>query len=99
MSSVVVQRVYLGAMAATLLVVSFLSFTQPIPVTARPEEQQVLYAQVPTALDPDGAPPVAAPAKGEGSALAYLTVPRFGKNWLWTVVEGINLDDLDLGPG
>jgi sortase A len=86
-------------MAATLLAVSFMSFTTPLPVTARPEEQAELYAQVPAALDPDSPPPVAAPAKGPGSALAYMTVARFGQHWLWTVVEGIELDQLDRGPG
>jgi sortase A len=98
MSSIAVQRVYLAAMVAVLLVTAFLSFTQPIKSEAPPEQAE-LFAQVPVAIDPDGKPPVAAPAKGPGSALAYMEVPRFGKAWLWTIVEGIDMDDLAEGPG
>jgi sortase A len=98
MSSIVVERLYVSAVTAVLLVVAFISFTQPVQ-SARPDEQEQLYAQVPTALDPKGKPPVAAPAEGPGSALAYLQVPRFGENWLWTVVEGTDEDHLARGPG
>lgn len=86
------------AMVATLCVISFMSFTQPV-ASERPAVQEELYVQVPKALDPDAPPPVAAPAEGEGSALAYIDIPRFGENWLWTVVEGINDQDLAQGPG
>lgn len=99
MRGVVVQRLYMVAMAATLCAVSWISFTQPVKSTARPEQQAELYAQVPTVLDPDGKPPVPAPAEGVGSALAYLQIPRFGENWLWTVVEGTTDEALAEGPG
>lgn len=94
-----VERTYALTMALVLLAVAFLSFTRPMAVTARPDEQRELYAQVPAALDPDAPPPVAAPAAGPGSALAYMTIPRFGSDWLWTVVEGTAADDLARGPG
>jgi len=93
-----IQRLYLIAVMAVLAGISWMSFTQPVQ-SARPDVQEQLYAQVPTVLDPDGKPPVAAPAKGPGSALAYMQVPRFGKNWLWTVVEGTAEEDLAEGPG
>lgn len=98
MSSTVVIRVYGMSVMTVLAVVSFLSFTQPIRSDA-PREQEQLFVQVPRALDAKGEPPVAAPAKGVGSALAYMEIPRFGKEWLWTVVEGVELDDLARGPG
>lgn len=93
------ERIYALAMALVLLAVAFLSFTQPVKVTARPKVQVQLYAQVPTALDPDAPPPIAAPARGPGSALAYMTIPRFGDAWLWTIVEGTTDDALAEGPG
>lgn len=98
MSSIAIQRAYLGSVVVVLLAVSLLSFTQPVQ-SERPAKQEQLFVQVPTALDPEGAPPVAAPAEGPGSALAYMEIPRFGSAWLWTVVEGVDLDDLALGPG
>lgn len=94
----VVERLYILAVCAVLSWVAFASFTQPVRSQA-PDEQETLYAQVPTALDPEGKPPIPAPAKGPGSALAYMQVPRFGDDWLWTVVEGVSLDYLALGPG
>lgn len=86
-------------MMVTLCAIAWLSFTQPLKSTARPAEQAELYAQVPTVLDPHGTPPIAAPAKGPGSALAYMQIPRFGKDWLWTVVEGTTDQALAEGPG
>lgn len=94
-----VERIYMLAMALVLLVVAFRSFTEPLAYTARPDVQAELYAQVPTALDPTSPPPLAAPAAGPGSALAYMTIPRFGHEWLWTVVEGTADEDLAKGPG
>lgn len=99
MQGVVVQRLYMIAMTATLCGIVWMSFTQPVKSTTRPEEQAVLYAQVPAALDPKGRPPGPSPATGPGDALAYMQVPRFGKNWLWTVVEGTTLEYLAEGPG
>ena len=98
MSSALVQRLYLLGVIGALLMISAMSFTQPV-ASERPEEQAELYIQVPTAIDPKGKPPVAAPAKGPGSALAYIQVPRFGEDWLWTVVEGTADEDLARGPG
>lgn len=94
-----VERLYALAMSLVLLAVAFLSFTQPIAHTDPPKEQATLYAQVPKALDPNSPPPLAAAAGGPGSALAYMTIPRFGEDWLWTVVEGTAADDLEKGPG
>ena len=42
--------------------------------------------------------PVASPAE-PGQALATMTVPRFGSDWSWAVVEGTSEDQLALGPG
>lgn len=86
------------AAVAILCGVAWMAFTQPI-ASERPAEQSILLDQVPKALDPNAPPPVAAPASAEGEALAYIDIPRFGKNWLWTVVEGISDEDLAKGPG
>lgn len=98
MTNTVVVRCY-GIACAAVLVAASLLFPQRNIDTPAPKEQAELYVQVPTALDPKGKPPVAAPAKGPGSALAYMTVPRFGEDWLWTVVEGTAEEDLAKGPG
>lgn len=42
--------------------------------------------------------PVASPA-ATGQPVAEMTVPRFGADWSWVVVEGTDLDQLALGPG
>lgn len=86
------------AMVAVLCGVSWMSFTTPV-ASDRPPEQDILFSQVPTALDPNSPPPLAAPAEAEGTALAYLDIPRFGPNWMWTVVEGIADEALAKGPG
>ena len=98
MTSTAVTRYYGIATSAVLAVVAYLSFTQPVAHTERPEEQAQLFAHVPAALDPDAPPPIAGPAD-PGHALAYMRIPRFGSDWLWTMVEGVNLDDLAKGPG
>ena len=41
---------------------------------------------------------MASPAE-PGHALATMTVPRFGADWSWAVVEGTSEDQLALGPG
>jgi sortase A len=71
--------------------------------TARAQEQ--LRAEVPDASSPRvrgvGDPtlvPVATPAK-DGEALAALTIPRFGPEWSWVVVEGTSDEALEQGPG
>lgn len=98
MTNTVVTRVYGIACTAVLVAAAFLMPEKHIE-SPPPVEQQQLFSQVPAALDPDAPPPVAAPAAGEGQALAYIQVPRFGENWIWTVVEGTREADLDLGPG
>lgn len=98
MTNTVVVRCYGAACVAVLVTATFLMPAKHI-ASATPDEQQTLYSHVPRALDPDAPPPVASPAQGEGEPLAYLEVPRFGEDWLWTVVEGVTLDDLALGPG
>jgi LPXTG-site transpeptidase (sortase) family protein len=90
-----VTNTYGLAVMAVLAGIAFQSFTEPVP-TERPAEQQVLYSQVPTVKP--GPPPQATPAK-PGRALAYLRIPRFGKHWAWTVLEGTSMDVLDAGPG
>lgn len=88
-------RWYGLAVIGVLAGVAWMSFTQPV-ATARPEAQVVLYAQVPTAQP--GPPPTATPV-APGAALAYLRIPRFGAQWLWTVGEGTTMDVLASGPG
>lgn len=91
-----VTRMYGLSFMVVLAYVSYSSF-QPQP-TPRPDEQAQLYTQVPAALDPDGDPPKAASAP-EGDALAYMQIPRFGDDWIWTTLEGTTLDVIDRGPG
>lgn len=98
MTNTVVVRTY-GIACVAVLVAATLLFPQKHMTTEEPKEQQTLYRNVPAALDPDSPPPVASPAQGNGEALAYMEIPRFGKDWLWTVVEGTTQDDLALGPG
>lgn len=95
MSRLNVVRFYAIAVVLVLALVSYMSFTQPIR-TEKPKEQATLYSQVPTALA--GPPPVAAKAP-EGSALAYMRIPRFGKDWLWATLEGTSIDTINQGPG
>lgn len=95
MSRTTVVRTYAAAMTVVLSFVAWNSFTEPMP-TRKPDVQATLFSQVPTAKP--GPPPVASPAK-EGEALLYMRIPRFGKEWIWTVLEGVTLDDLALGPG
>lgn len=95
MSRTAVIRGYAAAMTAVLAFVAWNSFTEPMP-TRTPDKQDVLFSQVPTAKP--GPPPTATPAK-EGEALSYIRIPRFGKSWIWTVVEGVSEEDLAVGPG
>lgn len=95
MKQTTVVRAYAAGFMAACGFASFMSFTQPVASEA-PAEQRNLYTQVPTAID--GPPPVARGVE-EGEALAYLRIPRFGKQWIWTVVEGTAMEDLALGPG
>lgn len=50
--------------------------------------------------DEDLEPPVFEPEDLElGDGYAILRVPRFGADWEWVVVEGVELPDLTRGPG
>lgn len=95
-TTVRVMKTYLFFFMVTMMVSAYLSFTQPI-MTERPVDvQKNLYANVPTVKP--GPPPTASGVE-YGEALAYMTIPRFGSDWLWTVSEGTDLDTLASGPG
>lgn len=94
MNAVTVIRSYAVAFMVAMLFVAYMSFTQPMP-TRKPDVQQILNSQVPHALP--GPPPRAAPVE-KGRALAYMTIPRFGDDWLWTVLEGTNMETINKGP-
>jgi len=34
-----------------------------------------------------------------GTGIANIYIPRFGQDYAWTIVEGVNADDLEKGPG
>lgn len=90
-----VIRLYGVSMIAVLAFIAHSEFTTPMP-TRKPDVQTTLFSQVPHVKP--GPPPVATGVE-EGKALAYIRIPRFGSQWIWTVVEGISLDDLAIGPG
>ena len=96
MKRTTVVRVYAAGFISAMTFVSAHSFTTPIPSERPDEAQRNLYSQVPTAKE--GPPPEATPVE-HGEALAYIRIPRFGKNWIWTVAEGTDLDVLATGPG
>lgn len=97
MKTTTVVRLYSLAVMLVCGVVAYTCFTQPLKTTERPQEiQETLYANIPTVTP--GPPPRAASVKN-AEALASLRIPRFGKNWMWTVSEGTSLDVLDNGPG
>ncbi len=45
--------------------------------------------------------PIVAPSLQvrEGDGFAFLRIPRFGTDYNWVVVEGVDRDDLEKGPG
>lgn len=90
-----VENIYIIACMLVLSFVAYMCFTQNMP-TRKPDEQAQLYSEVPTAIP--GPPPVAAPVAND-KALMYMEIPRFGKDWFWTVLEGTDLSVLDRGPG
>ena len=65
---------------------------------AQADLRQALARQEPSAGTARRQHPVAAPAR-TGEPLAEMTVPRFGTDWSWVVVEGTQADQLALGPG
>jgi sortase A len=95
MSRTTAIRCYAAAVAVVLALIAHSEFTTPLP-TRKPDVQATMFSQVPTAQP--GPPPVATRVR-EGRALLYIRIPRFGQDWIWTVVEGVSLDDLALGPG
>lgn len=95
MNKAMVMRAYLAAVMVVLSFIAYEAFTTPMP-TRTPDEQTILYSQVPEALP--GPPPQAAPV-ANGEALAYMRIPRFGEDWLWTVLEGTSMDVINRGPG
>jgi sortase A len=90
----------LSLIAAGLLILSGLVWSQVSDSRATAEAQQRLLSSV-----PDG--PRAAGARAEtvaagvrpGRALAVMRVPRFGEDWTWAVLEGDAEDVIDDGPG
>ncbi|WP_255222424.1 class E sortase [Smaragdicoccus niigatensis] len=52
-----------------------------------------------TPAAPDGPPAVISPDTPNGSPVAVIWVPSFGKDYHQTIVEGVDLSDLELGPG
>lgn len=95
MSKSTVIRGYLAAVMVVLSFIAYEAFTTPLP-TRKPDVQEILYSKVPEAIP--GPPAKAAPVD-HGESLAYMTIPRFGKDWLWTVLEGTDLDVINQGPG
>lgn len=68
-----------------------------------PAVQDELVRDVPAA-DPvvvDAGGPLRPVARGTemGKALATMRIPRFGKDWEWTAVEGVDEASLAKGPG
>lgn len=90
-----VENIYIIACMLVLSFVAYMCFTHNSP-TRKPDEQAQLYSQVPAALP--GPPPVAAPV-ANAHALMYMEIPRFGKDWFWTALEGVSLRVIDQGPG
>lgn len=95
MSKFTVMRSYLLCVMVVVSVIAYMSFTKPIE-TPVPPVQERLYSQVPEAKP---GPPPKASEVNRGEALAYMEIPRFGDDWLWTVSEGTALDVLAHGPG
>jgi len=90
-----VENIYIIACMLVLSFVAYMCFTHNLP-TRKPDEQAQLYTDVPAAQA--GPPPTATPV-GIDEALMHMEIPRFGKNWFWTVLEGTDLSVLDRGPG
>lgn len=89
------MRLYLVAVMLVLSFVAYQAFTTPMP-TRPPDEQTILSDEIPHATP--GPPPTATPvAKGE--AFTLMEIPRFGDRWLWTTLEGVDLDIVNKGPG
>lgn len=95
MSNQKVVNYYVMACMLVLSFVAYMCFTQNLP-TRKPDVQASLYFDVPAATP--GPPPRATPVDFDES-LMHMEIPRFGKDWFWTVLEGTDLSVLDRGPG
>lgn len=95
MNRMSVIRLYLVCVMAVLSFVSYQAFTTPLP-TRTPDAQEILYSKVPPVK---AGPPPKASRVEEGEPLAYMTIPRFGEDWLWTTLEGTTMDIINQGPG
>lgn len=82
-------------LVAAVALTGYICFTKPLP-TKHPTIQTTLLTQVPAARP---GPPPTASATPLGKALVYMRIPRFGKAWLWTALEGTTQDVLAKGPG
>lgn len=97
MKATTVIRTYSAGFMSVTALVAFMSFTQPVKHTERPDEvQRNLYAHVPSVEE---GPPPRAVGTSKGEALAYIRIPRFGPDWLWTISEGTDMNVLANGPG
>ena len=90
-----VTRVYLVSVMLVFLFISYQAFTTPLP-TRKPDEQQILNSNIPAATP---GPPDRVTAVENGEPLMLMEIPRFGEDWLWTALEGIDLETLSDGPG
>lgn len=95
MHKTTVMRIYLVSFMIVLSFVAYKAFTTPMP-TRMPDEQHILSESIPHATP--GPPPAATPVNN-GEALALMEIPRFGDNWLWVALEGVNMDVVNKGPG
>jgi sortase A len=109
---IIVNLILLGLLVAIPLVVVRMN-TNPEP-TARPEAQRELAEQVPqiaptvqmkesrTSPRSDAnraARPPVAQSVPKGRALVTMRIPRFGRDWEWTALEGTSPEVLVNGPG
>lgn len=91
-----VMQIYLAAFMLVMAFLAYMCFTQPI-LTERPAIQDELRSDVPSAII-NGEVMEAAPVD-KGDALVTMEIPRFGKDWFWTVLEGTDMEVLANGPG
>ena len=81
---------------------AYLAYGQPVDPapTPVPASQRTLAAQVPRAPVVTGTRlwPVAVGVP-RGAALVTMRIPRFGADWRWTAVQGVDAASLATGPG
>lgn len=66
---------------------------------AQAKVHSALEKQWATGDDPTLPLPGGKIATAEGNGIANLYIPRFGRDYAWTIVEGTNAADLEKGPG